>query len=276
MNEDQRRSVELSFSTVFKCCQLFACRRWIQMVMNYHFRRKWKCNGKPSVGYGRRLRTSCRFALFLNSLWQIAAWFLIEPYCIEQQRRQWEYTSYDSSVPRCPIGGWIANVSVFRRLYTQGDVIYGSVRNVAETSNLPVSNTKKNMHWKTSSTKSFLATRKFQKREVLHYRKEMWWIELAYVDKLEETKNGVQFSLLRQDVLVRSVYSKGRKTTESKEMQFKPKKTDKTKFAFTLVWKMRERFKNFEMLQERKFTVSKIKIAFAEGATWSLKSFSFY
>ena len=50
-----------------------------------------------------------------------------------------------------------------RRLYTQGAAAYGSVRNLAKASRLPVSKVRQFLHSKASYTKFALAARKFKR-----------------------------------------------------------------------------------------------------------------
>ena len=61
-----------------------------------------------------------------------------------------------------------------QRLYTQGAAAYGSVRNLAKASRLPVSKVRKFLHSKDSYTKFTLATRKFKKmRAFARFRNEI-------------------------------------------------------------------------------------------------------
>ena len=48
-------------------------------------------------------------------------------------------------------------------------------------------------------------------------KSEIWCIELAQVDKLANDTNGVNYLLVRQDLLDRSVDAKGLETKDSKE-----------------------------------------------------------
>ena len=72
-----------------------------------------------------------------------------------------------------------------QRLYTVGAAAYSSVRNLAKTSRLPVSMVTQFLYSKASYTKFTLATRKFKRmRAFARFRNEIWWMDLAYVDKL--------------------------------------------------------------------------------------------
>ena len=60
-------------------------------------------------------------------------------------------------------------------LYTQGAAAYGSVRNLAKTSRLSVSNVRQFLHSKASYTKFTLATKKFERMRVFaRFSIETW------------------------------------------------------------------------------------------------------
>ena len=72
-----------------------------------------------------------------------------------------------------------------QRLYKQGSAAYGSVRNLAKTSRLPVSKVRQFLHSEASYTKFTLAACNFKKmRAFARSRKEIWCMDFAYVDKL--------------------------------------------------------------------------------------------
>ena len=105
-----------------------------------------------------------------------------------------------------------------QRLYTQGAAAYGSVRNLARASRLPVSNVRQFLHSKDSYTKITLATRKFKTmRAFTRFKSEIWCMDLGYIDKLAKENNGVKYSLVRQDLFDRTVNAKGMKTKDSQE-----------------------------------------------------------
>ena len=88
-----------------------------------------------------------------------------------------------------------------QRLYTQSAAAYGSVRNLAKASRLPVSKVRQCLHSKTSYTKFTLAARKIKRmRAFAGLRNEIWRMDLAYVHKLEKENNSVKFLLVRQDL----------------------------------------------------------------------------
>ena len=107
-----------------------------------------------------------------------------------------------------------------QRLYTQGAAAYGSVRNLAKTSRLPVSKVRHFLHSKGSYTKFTLATRKFKRIRVFarfRIKFGIWCMDLAYVDKLAKENNGVKYLLVRQDLFDRTANAKGMKTKDSQE-----------------------------------------------------------
>ena len=105
-----------------------------------------------------------------------------------------------------------------QRLYTQGAAAYGSVRNFAKASRLPVSKVRHFLHSKASYTKFTLTTRNFKRmRAFARFRNEIWCNDLAYVDKLAKEHYGVKFLLLRQNLFDRTVKAKGMKTKNSQE-----------------------------------------------------------
>ena len=106
-----------------------------------------------------------------------------------------------------------------QRLYTQGAAAYGSFRNLAKASRLPVSKGRQFLHSKDSYTKFTLAARKFKRmRAFAGFRNEIWCMDLAYVDKLAKENNGVKYLLVRQDLIYRTVNAKGKRTKNSQEI----------------------------------------------------------
>ena len=99
-----------------------------------------------------------------------------------------------------------------QRLYTQGAAAYGSVRNLAKASRLPVSKVRQFLHSMASYTTFTLATRKVKRmRAFARFKNEIWCMDLAYVDKLAKENNGVNYLLIHQDLLDRTVSAKGNK-----------------------------------------------------------------
>ena len=103
-------------------------------------------------------------------------------------------------------------------LYTRGAAAYGSVRNMAKASRLPVSKVRQFLYSKDSCSNFNLAARKFKRMRVFaRFRNEIWCMDLAYVDKLAKEDNGVKYLLVRQDLFDRTVNAKGMKTKYSQE-----------------------------------------------------------
>ena len=99
-----------------------------------------------------------------------------------------------------------------QRLYTQGAAAYGSIRNLAKASRLPVSKVRQFLHSKDFNIKFTLAARKFKRmRAFARFRNEIWCMDLAYVFKLAKENNGVKFLLVHQDLFDRTVNAKGMK-----------------------------------------------------------------
>ena len=71
-----------------------------------------------------------------------------------------------------------------QRLYTQGAAAFGSVRNLAKASRLPVSKVRQFLHSKDSYTKFTLAARKFKRmRDLLDLETKFGaWILLALIN----------------------------------------------------------------------------------------------
>ena len=167
-----------------------------------------------------------------------------------------------------------------QRLYTQGAAAYGSVRNLAKASRLPVSKVRQFLHSKDSYTKYTLAARKFNKmRAFARLTNEICCMDLAYVDNLAKENNGLKYLLVRQDLFDRTVNAKGMKTKDSQETvkafssmvtkKNRPKKiwVDKgTDFAGAF-----KKFCAAEGIQVYS-TMSETKAAFAERTIRSLKN----
>ena len=95
-----------------------------------------------------------------------------------------------------------------QRLYIQGGAAYGSVRNLVKASNLSVSKVRQFLHSKPSSTMFTFATRKFMRMKALAgFKNEIWFMDLAYVDKVAKDNNGVMYLLVRQDLFDKTVRS---------------------------------------------------------------------
>ena len=170
-----------------------------------------------------------------------------------------------------------------QRQYMQGAAAYGSVLKLAKTSRLPVSKMRQFLHSKASCTKFTLAIRKFKRwRAFAIIRNKIWYMDLAYVDKLAKENNGVKYLLVRQDLFDITSIAKGMKRKDSQETvkafssmitkSNRPKKiwvAKRTNFAGA--------FKKFLAAHgiQAYSSFSDTKAAFAERTIRSLKNFLF-
>ena len=147
-----------------------------------------------------------------------------------------------------------------QRLYTQGGAAYGSVRNLVKASNLSVSKVRQFSHSKPSYTKFTLAKRKFKRMKAFaRFENEIWFMDLAYVDKLTKDNNGVKYLLVRQDLFDRTVDAKGMKSKDSKEtvrafLSMVTKKNRPKKFGLTRKQNLLESLIRYAKLKDYKFT----------------------
>ena len=87
-----------------------------------------------------------------------------------------------------------------------------------KTSNLSVSEVRLFLHSKPFFKKFTPSLRKFKRmKPFAGFKKELWCMDLAYVDKLAKNNNGVMYVLVRQDLFDRTVDAKGMRTKDSKE-----------------------------------------------------------
>ena len=148
-----------------------------------------------------------------------------------------------------------------QRQYMQGAAAYGSVRNLAKASRLPVSKVRQFLHSKASYTKFTLAARKFKRlRAFARFRNEIWCMDLTYVDKLAKENNGVKYLLVHQDLFDRTVNAKGMKTKDSQETvkafsSMITKRNRPKMFGLTREVKLQERLKSFVLQRGYKFTL---------------------
>ena len=169
-----------------------------------------------------------------------------------------------------------------QRLYTHGPAAYGSVRNLAKASKLPVSKVRQFLHSKDSYTKFKLATRKFKRMRAFafaRYKNEIWCMDLAYVDKLAKDNRGIKYLLVRQDVFDKTIDVRGLKTKDTKEAlrAFTQMITKRQRPQKIWVDKGKEFAGEFKKFCDREgiqiySTMSETKAAFAERAIRSLKN----
>ena len=152
------------------------------------------------------------------------------------------------------------------RVYTQCGAVYGSVRNLVNSSNLPVSKVRQFLHSKPSYTKFTLATPKFKKMKAFaRFKNEIWCMDLAYIDKLTKDNDGVKYILVLQDMFDRTIDVKGMKTKDSKEMARSflttlTKKIDSKQFGYTEERNLLESSKNFAKLKKFKIALQWVRL----------------
>ena len=97
-------------------------------------------------------------------------------------------------------------------------------------------------------------------RAFARFGKEIWCMDLAYVDKLAKENNGVKYLLVRQYLFDRTVNAEGMKTKDSQETvkafsSMITKRIDQKRFGLTKGRSLLERLKNFVLLKGYKFTL---------------------
>ena len=146
-----------------------------------------------------------------------------------------------------------------------GGAAYGFVRNLVKTSNLSVSKVRQFLHSKLCYTQFTLATRKFkQMKAFARFKKEIWFLGLAYVDKLAKDKNGVMYLLFCQGLFDRIADAKGMKTKDSKEtvrafLTMISKTNYPQKIGLTREQNLLESLKNYAKSKENKFTLQWVR-----------------
>ena len=87
------------------------------------------------------------------------------------------------------------------------------------------------------------------------FKNELWWMDLAYVDKMAKDNNGIKYFLVCQDLFDTTVDAKGMKTKDSKE----------TVRALLIMITEKNRPKIFWFDKGREFAGEFIKLCKAEG-----------
>ena len=164
-------------------------------------------------------------------------------------------------------------------LYTEGPAAYGSIDALVSASNLSRKKVSAFVHGKKAYTKYKLPRRKFARLGVMaKYINEIWCLDLAHLDKLEEDNQGVKYLLVAIDVLSRNVRVQPMKdkTAASAKQAFinmlvkeKPRKVwvdDGTEFEASF----KSYCKDLDILIYHTF--SDTKAAYAERAIRSLKN----
>ena len=104
------------------------------------------------------------------------------------------------------------------KLYQKGPAAYGSVSNLQKASSLSRVKVENFLQSKNSHTKYRQYRRRFPRLQVIAYDiKEIWSIDLAYVDKLAKYNNGVKYLLVAVDVLSRKLGVQPLRTKRAEE-----------------------------------------------------------
>ena len=167
-----------------------------------------------------------------------------------------------------------------QRLYRDGKAAYGSIKNLKKASGLSKKKVAYFLHSKDSYTKYRHATRHFKRLPAFAKRiNEIWCLDLAFMDKLSDTNNGVKYLLVCVDVFSRFVRVQPMKSKYSTDAVVAFKKMLRKKSMPAKVWvdqgtEFSGEFRKFCMDKKIKIysTRSETKAAVAERAIKSLKN----
>ena len=167
-----------------------------------------------------------------------------------------------------------------QRLYRDGKAAYGSMKNLQKASGLSKKKVAYFLHSKDSYTKYRHATRHFKRLPAFAKRiNEIWCLDLAFMDKLSDTNNGVKYLLVCVDVFSRFVRVQPMKSKYSTDAVVAFKKMLRKKSMPAKVWvdqgtEFSGEFRKFCMDKKIKIysTRSETKAAVAERAIKSLKN----
>ena len=160
------------------------------------------------------------------------------------------------------------------RLYSRGRYAYGSIQNLSKASGLSKKKVEKFLQTKKLNTKFGPPIRRFRRLQVFsNYTNEVWFMDLAFVDKLASQNNGVKYFLVAVGFFLRFVRVQKMKTKYAKDIfqafrkmiSRKPILDKGTKYGGTFKKFCRE--KNIKAYS----TMSQTKSAFEERAIQSLK-----
>ena len=168
-----------------------------------------------------------------------------------------------------------------QRLYRNGKAAYGSIKNLQKASGLSKKKVAYFLHSKDSYTKYRHATRHFKRLPALRYKRisEIWCLDLAFIDKLLDTNNGVKYLLVCVDVFSRSVRVQPMKSKYSTDAVVALKKLLRKKSMPAKVWvdqgtEFSAEFRKYCTDKKIKiyYTRSEKKAVVAERAIKSLKN----
>ena len=169
-----------------------------------------------------------------------------------------------------------AQLAKLQKEYDKGPAAYGSIKNLAKQSKLPIEKVRLFLHSKDSYNRYHNTTRRFKRLSAYSaHINDIWCMDLAHVEKLSKENNGTQYLLVCVDIFSRFVRvspmeNKNASTTTEAFKQFAglPNKVwvDKGK-EFKGNFKKYCDNKGIEMYN----THSETKASFAERAIRSLK-----
>ena len=167
-----------------------------------------------------------------------------------------------------------------QRLYRDGKAAYGSIKNLQKASGLSKKKVAYFLHSEDSYTKYRHATRHFKRLPAFAKRiNEIWCLDLAFMDKLSDSNNGVKYLLVCVDVFSRFVRVQPMKSKYSTDAVAAFKKMLRKKSMPAKVWVDQEtefsgEFRKF--CTDKKIIIystrSETKAAVAERAIISLKN----
>ena len=165
------------------------------------------------------------------------------------------------------------------RLYSRGRDAYGSIQNLSKASGLSKKKVEKFLQTKKLNTKFGPPIRRFRRLQVFsNYTNEVWFMHLAFVDKLASQNNGVKYFLVAVGFFLRFVRIQKMKTKYAKDTFQAFRKMISRKPILEKLWvdkgtKYGGTFKKFCREKNIKVysTMSQTKSAFAERAIQSLK-----
>ena len=141
-----------------------------------------------------------------------------------------------------------------------------SVRNLVNSSNLPVSKVRQILHSKPSITKFTLATRNINRMKAFaSFKIGFWCMDLTYVDKLARDDNGVKYLLVRQNLFeyLRRKRNQKQKIPDKRLVHFwlwLQNRIDPRKIGLTRERNLLESLEKFPKLKEYKLTLQWVRL----------------
>ena len=145
-------------------------------------------------------------------------------------------------------------------MYSGGRAVYGSIQNLSKASGLSKKKVENFLQTQTSYTKFGQQTRCFRRLQAFSkYIIKIWWMDLAFVDKLASQNNGVKYLLFAVDIFPRFFRVQTVETKYAKEILqafrklISRKKTLLKNFGLIKEQNMGELLKNFAGRKTLKF-----------------------